>query len=134
MAGEEDSPQRDPLARFGDRVALLHAACTCDADGQVRLTAWWRVDASVNTDATVFAHLFDRGGTLVAQADGYPLLGMLPLWLWEPGEVIRDVRHFDPVPAGEYTVRLGMWDMVTGERWPTPGHADAAVPLSVRCP
>jgi hypothetical protein len=100
----------------------------------VRLTAQWQVDASGKTDATVFAHLLDPGGALAAQADGYPLLGMLPLWLWEPGEVVRDVRHFDPVPAGEYTVRLGMWELATGEGWPAAGYADGTVPLSVRCP
>jgi hypothetical protein len=130
----EDGPRGDPLAHFGDRVALLDAACTCDEDGRVHLTAWWRVEANVRTDATVFAHLLDPEGTLVAQADGYPLLGMLPLWLWEPGEVIRDVRYFDPVSAGEYTVRLGMWELATGERWLAAGHADGTVPLSVHCP
>jgi hypothetical protein len=130
----EDDPRGDPLARFGGHVALLDAACTCDEDGQVHLTAQWRVEATVRTDATMFVHLLDPESTLVAQADGYPLLGMLPLWLWEPGEVVRDVRHFDPVPAGEYTVRLGMWELATGEDWPAAGYADGIVPLSVRCP
>ncbi len=124
----------EPLARFGDRVALLDAACTCDETGQVHLTAYWQVEPAVKTDATVFAHLLGLDGTLVAQADGYPLLGMLPFWLWEPGEVARDVRHFDPVPAGEYTIRLGMWELATGKHWPATGYPDGIVTLPVRCP
>ena len=122
------------LARFGDRVALLDAECTCDEAGRVHLSAYWRVEPAVKTDVTVFAHLLDPEGTLVEQADGYPLLGMLPLWLWEPGEVVRDVRHFDPVPAGDYTVKLGMWELATGEHWPATGHPDGILLLPVRCP
>ena len=124
----------EPLARFGDRVALLDVGCTCDEAGRVHLTAYWQVEPAVKTDTTVFAHLLSPKGTLVAQADGYPLLGMLPFWLWEPGEVVRDVRHFDPVPAGEYTVRLGMWELATGEHWPATGHPDGILLLPVRCP
>jgi hypothetical protein len=124
----------DPLAHFGDRVALLDAASTCDAVGQVHLTAHWRIEASVKTDATVFAHLLDAQGALIAQTDGYPLLGMFPLWLWERGEVVRDVRHFDPVPAGRYSVRVGMWELGSGERWPAAGYPDGVVLLPVRCP
>jgi hypothetical protein len=133
------NPPGGPLARFGDhrfgdRVALLDAACTCDEAGQAHLTAHWRAEASIKTDATVFAHLLDPQDTIVAQADGYPLLGMLPFWLWEPGEIVRDVRHFDAVPAGEYTVRLGMWELATEAQWPATGYSDGVVRLPVRCP
>jgi len=130
----EREEQEGALAHFGERVALLDAVCTCDEAGQVHLTAYWRVESTVKTDATVFAHLLSPEGRLVAQADGYPLLGMLPFWLWEPGEVVRDVRHFYPVPAGEYTVRLGMWELATGEHWPATGYPDGFLLLPVHCP
>jgi hypothetical protein len=106
----------EPLARFGDRVTLLDASCTCDGDGQVQLVAYWRVEEFVEVDLTVFAHLLNPEGLLVAQADGYPLLGVFPLWLWEPGETVRDVRHF--APGGEYAIRLGVWEPASGERLP----------------
>ena len=109
---------RGVLARFGDRVTLLDAACTCDEAGQVHLTAYWRVEAGVERGATVFAHLLGPDGALVAQADGHPLLGMLPFWLWKPGEVVRDVRHFDTPRPGEYSVALGVWDPASGARLP----------------
>ncbi|MDY7079830.1 MAG: hypothetical protein SXV54_23345 [Chloroflexota bacterium] len=124
----------ESIARFGDRVALLDAACFCDEAGQVHLTVFWQVEARVVTDATVFAHLLDSDGVLVTQADGYPLLEMLPFWLWEPGEVVRDVRHFDPVLPGEYTIRLGVWDLATGESWPAADHPSGFLLLPVRCP
>ena len=86
----------------------------------------------MRTDATVFVHLTHSDGTLVAQADGYLLLGMLPFWLREPGQIVRDVRHFDPVPAREHTVRLGVWEPTTGERWLAVGNSDTALPDNLR--
>jgi len=127
-------PLDGSLARFGGRVTLLDATCTCDETGQVHLTACWQTEASVKADVTVFAHLLGPDGALVAQADGYPLLGMLPFWLWNSGEVVRDVRHFDPVSPGEYTVRLGLWELATGERWLADGHPDSVPVLPIRCP
>jgi hypothetical protein len=124
----------EPLALFGDQVALLDTAYTCDKIGKVHLTAYLRAEVTVKTDVTVFAHLLDSQGKLVSQADGYPLLGTLPLWLWERGEAVRDVRHFGPILAGEYTIRLGMWELATGTHWSAADHPDGVVLVPVRCP
>lgn len=130
----QSAPDSEPLARFGDRVTLLEATAACDETGQVRIAAQWQTRANVQTDATVFAHLLGQDGTLVAQADGYPLLGMLPFWLWEPSDVVRDVRHFDAVPGGDYAARLGIWEITTGERWPAEGVPTDFVTLRIQCP
>lgn len=126
-------PPGEPLARFDERVTLLEATPTCDDTGQVHLTAYWRAEDAMETDATVFAHLLNAEGALIVQADGYPLLGMQPFWVWTPGEVVRDVRHFEAVPSGNYVIRLGLWEPATGERWSAEGHAEGIVLLSVRC-
>ena len=128
-----DAPPSEPLARFGECVTLLEASPICDETGQVHLTAYWQAESAIETDASVFAHLLNAEGMLVGQADSYPLLGMQPFWVWKPSEVVRDVRHFAPVPSGEYTVRLGLWEPATGERWPTEKQADGIVLLSVSC-
>jgi len=124
----------EPVARFGDRVNMLDAIGTCDEDGHVHVIAHWQVEEEMETDATVFVHLLRSDGTVVAQADGYPLLGMLPFWLWERGEVVRDVRSFASTPPGEYAVKMGIWDVATGERWPADAHPDGVVTLTVQCP
>jgi hypothetical protein len=122
----------EPLASFGERIALMAAGATCDPAGQVRLTAHWQVTAAVETDATVFAHLLDADGALVTQAAGSPLRQMLPFWLLWPGETVRDVRDFAPVLPGAYTIRLGVWDLATGAQWPAGPPADVLLP--VLCP
>ncbi len=128
------APPGEPLAHFGERVTLLRAECACSAEGQARITADWRVESPIESDVTVFAHLLDQNGAAVTQADGYPLLGTHPFWFWEPGEAMQDVRYFDPVPPGEYTVRLGIWQPATGERLPAEEWADGFVLLPVHCP
>jgi len=123
----------ETLASFGERILLLKASGHCDPDGRVHLIAYWQLAEEVTTDATVFAHLLGPDGNIVVQADGYPLLGMFPFRFWERGEVMRDVHHFDPVPAGEYTIRLGVWDLATGKRWAAHGHPEGVVLLPVQC-
>jgi hypothetical protein len=131
---EESAAPVEPLARFGDQLELLEGSCTCDEGGHVRLTTRWRSRSDINTDASVFAHLLGADGTVVAQADGRTLLGMLPFWMWEPGETVRDVRRFDAVRPGVYTVRLGVWEPASGKRWQAAGHIDGVVTFTLRCP
>ncbi len=111
-------PGEEPSARFGEGVILWEAECVCEGNGRIRLTTTWQVESPPESDATVFAHLVGSDGALVTQADGYPLLGMRPFWLWRPGEVLRDVRYFAPAPPGEYTIRLGLWDFTAQARLP----------------
>jgi hypothetical protein len=122
------------LARFGEGVDLLVASAVCGDHNQVQLTLNWCTLSSVDTDASVFVHLLDTHGDLVAQTDGYPLLGMLPFWLWEPGDTIRDIRTFSPVAAGDYIIRLGLWEPATGQRWWADGHPDGVIQVPVSCP
>jgi hypothetical protein len=133
-AVEGQSHSADPSVRFGDRIELLETSCACDQAGRVQLTTWWRARTDIELDVSVFAHLLEPGGAMVAQADGRPLLDMLPFWVWSSGEVVRDVRHFAAVDSGAYTVQLGIWEPATGKRWRATDGLDGAVTLSVRCP
>jgi len=131
---EGPPPDADLITRFGDRIDLLDASCACDQSGRVRLATWWRVGSDVDVDVSVFAHLVGAEDGLIAQADGVPLLGMMPFWLWEAGETVRDVRQFPEVEGGSYAIRFGIWEPATGARWSTSGGYDEAVTLRVQCP
>jgi hypothetical protein len=136
----EDAPTGTPLATFGHssgeggRLALLNATPVCSENGRVRLTLLWQAETNISRDVTLFAHLLDTSGTLVAQADGYPLLGMQPFWTWRPGDIVRDERYFAPAPGHDYTIRLGIWELATQEHWHAESHPDGVVVLRVRCP
>jgi len=133
-----ESVSRTPMARFSDessdqKISLLARSAVCDREGQISLAVTWESSTAIETDVTVFAHLLDSDGALLSQADGYPLLGMRPFWLWRAGERLRDVRNFTPVPPGEYTVRVGLWELASGTHWNTAKSGTGVVNVPVTC-
>ena len=86
-------------------------------------------------ESTVRDETVDSGSKLVARnvlgmADGPPLGRMFPLWLWHPGETVRDVRTI-PLSTeslnGCYQVEVGLFDPTSGTR--TTGRGDNGQPL-----
>ena len=64
----------------------------------------------VPEDYTVFVHLLDENGVLIAQHDGVPLSGMRPTSTWTKGERLLDLHEFR-IPA-EITATTGQ--LITG--------------------
>ena len=79
----------------------------------------WYAAESVGTDYTVFLHLRDAAGQLVAQADGPPLDGWYPTSQWTAGEWVTDAHTFAlpaDTPPGNYRLVAGLYDPATGAR------------------
>ena len=100
------------IAAFDARLQLAEAAF--DADRQ-RLTLIWNCLAPLSADETIFVHVFDANGQLVAQADGAPLRDLFPLSECRSGEQIRDIRSVTPLD-GASTVKVGVYNRVTQQR------------------
>jgi mannosyltransferase len=78
------------------------------------LTLLWRADRGPTSDRwKVFTHLLDASSIVVAQRDAEPADNLRPTTSWEPGERIEDnygiVVPAD-LPAGSYTLEIGMYD------------------------
>jgi len=125
------------MASFDDKVALLSA--TGERQGAaLRVELHWQCWQPVVQDTTVFLHVYNGAGQLVAQADGYPLMGAARLTAWQAGDEWRDVRAVplpQGLPAGEYTVKVGVYPSGGGARLPatSPSGArfqDDAVPIA----
>ena len=87
----------------------------------VRLTLFWQANAPLSERYTVFAHVLDEEGQLVAQQDGEPVGGSRPTSTWSQDEVIVDrigILVPESVARGEYQVVVGMYRPDTGERLP----------------
>jgi hypothetical protein len=54
------------------------------------ITLYWHCDTPPTADFTVFMHLVDTDGNIIAQMDQPPLNGDYPTSVWESGEVIQD--------------------------------------------
>jgi hypothetical protein len=111
-------------AHLGDHVSLRGYRVSTDslsAGDTLTVTLFWQPDSRLAGDYHVFVHLLDTEGQTVTQHDGVPVYGERPTWSWVKGEVIRD-RHtlnldYD-LPAGIYTLSIGLYDYITGDRLP----------------
>ena len=81
----------------------------------IGLTLIWNCLAPLSPDETIFVHVFDAQGQLVAQADGAPLHELFPLSECQPGEQIRDVRSLT-LPTGTFTIKVGVYNRATQQR------------------
>lgn len=87
------------------------------AGGEVSIKLVWDVVSEVNADRSVFVHLLDEDGRLVAQSDAWP--GGRPTSSLQAGERVTDEHRLKlppDLPAGEYRLTIGVYDPVTGTR------------------
>jgi hypothetical protein len=125
--GEE--PQR-LLARFGEQIWLPEYQAEIRGD-QVNLTFWWYAEQVPEGDLTIFVHVYDESGQLVAQGDGYPLGGLFPPRQWQPGDRVRDRRYValpEDLASGGYTVAVGWYDPAAGQRLPALDEQGQPIP------
>jgi len=95
------------------------------------LSLHWEGVRTFDRDATVFLHVRDRRGTVLAGGDGPPQEGDFPTTLWRPGDKIIDL-HRIPLPAtlptGTYTLTTGLYTAADGRRF--PAHGPGGKPLA----
>ncbi|MCL6647051.1 MAG: DUF2723 domain-containing protein [Chloroflexi bacterium] len=91
-----------------------------------RLRLFWTAAGPTLTPLTVFLHLVDASGRLVAQADGPPAGGRLPTTSWLAGERVLDERQLPlgQLAPGRYRLVTGWYDPQTGARAPLAGGGD----------
>jgi hypothetical protein len=117
LAGQVSGQQAATyLATYGEQAGLVSAEVE-QVGGRLRLSSQWACLATFAAEDTLFVHLIDSSGQLIAQADGDPLRALFPLAECRPGEAIHDVRYL-PAPAspGSYMVHLGLYNRASGER------------------
>ncbi|HET90431.1 MAG TPA: hypothetical protein ENN99_06810 [Chloroflexi bacterium] len=119
--------------RFGDAVRLTHAEVRPHAAG-LTVTLCWEALQPLPADYTVFVHLLDAGGALVATGDGPPMDGAFPTSLWQPGDMVRDTHE---IPTAElnpaHSIAVGLYHPEDGSRLPAVvanyAKPDNAVPV-----
>jgi hypothetical protein len=85
----------------------------------LRMAFDWRIQEPVSGSLVTFVHLIREDVELIAQRDAIPGNGLFPVQDWQPGEVVRDQFALllpPTLPAGEYEVRVGIYDAETGMR------------------
>ncbi|MEA3341901.1 MAG: glycosyltransferase family 39 protein [Chloroflexota bacterium] len=124
--------------RFDKAVALTHAWITSTRGGYEVLLCWESLQP-LPADYTVFVHLQDASGELIATGDGPPVEGAFPTSMWRPGDVILDT-HLLRVAAveGSGRITVGLYNPEDGSRLPAyvggEPLPDAAVSVWSDCP
>lgn len=132
---KQPPPNVRPLARFEGGPLLLSSSVHKITPDRWSITLTWYALAPV--DAEVFLHVVDGGNRIVTQADGAVIGRMIPAYLWQRGDLIRDIRYVTlPVEGGKsYTIRVGLYRK-EGHRLPAlmgsgnRRYSDDAVPVA----
>ncbi len=114
LDGEATGEERLIQANLANQVLLATAQLpgTAAPGEPLFLELTWEALTSIDRDFTVFTHLLNEDGLLVAQSDSQPGGGANPTSTWQPGQAVKD-KYAILVPAesapGRYRVRVGMY-------------------------
>jgi 4-amino-4-deoxy-L-arabinose transferase-like glycosyltransferase len=129
VAGPAPASAR-PIADFGGYAALTRSRLEHGSGSQVEIALTWVPEHTFDQDYSVFVHVLDASGKLVAQADGPPDDGRWPTRYWLPGTAVMDVHRLllNGLPPGTYSVAAGLYQLSSGQRLPSskPGPEPAS--------
>ncbi|HLF25150.1 MAG TPA: glycosyltransferase family 39 protein [Anaerolineae bacterium] len=126
-------PQVEQHAAFDRQIALLGSDLTESASA-LDLTLYWQALAQPPHAYTVFVHILDNDGQLIAQQDNMPVHDQLPTSCWQPREIVAD-PYTIPLPIGAprpLAVEVGLYRLDTGERLSLDDGSGTSVTFSVR--
>ncbi len=120
---------------LSDEVALLGHRMRQEGN-TLNLQLFWQALRIPDHDYTVFLHVLDEAGNIIAQQDRQPTGGKTPTGSWPAGLVVADevtVSLPDNLPEGVYQIVAGMYDATSGARLPVSDNegrpAGDSIPL-----
>jgi len=147
---EPPAPGHVQAGQFGPAVELVGYDLVQPAaapGSPLEVTIYWHAWQTPDKNYRVFVHLLDVEGQIVAQHDGTPgdgpgsgpggRDGELPTLGWLPGEYLADTHRLalpPALPAGDYSLLVGLYDPVTRQRLGEPVLLDTPVTVSVGSP
>jgi hypothetical protein len=109
-----DTKQYTPATEWADGLLLNKVTLpTTLVSDTLPMQLAWHVEQTPNRDLTLFLHLLDTSGNIVAQLDRKPFAGRFPTPVWRPGETLVeqvDIPLPSPLQPGRYALRLGWYD------------------------
>jgi hypothetical protein len=114
-------PTRPLQANFNDELTLLGYDLQFDGP-TLRLATYWQALTPLPVDYTIFVHVLDDAGQLIAQHDAPPQGGRYPTSIWDTGEVVIDEVTLTLSPgAVPAQMAVGLYRLDALERLPVVG-------------
>jgi hypothetical protein len=113
-----------PLAHLGEGIELVEAQlapATAEPGTAATIHLRWQIRQDIDREYVTFVHLGEPTRQPLAQADGAPLNGYYPTYLWARGEVFGDEYELlvpEGLADGRYPIHIGLYDPTTGARLP----------------
>jgi hypothetical protein len=122
-------------ATFNDEIKLNGYrlnSLTAKSGAALCIELNWNTLRTPVADYTVYVHVLDSNGQLVAQNDMQPRNGYAPTSSWTAGTALTD-RHGvilpAALPAGEYAIRVGLYR--SDDQSPVPPGAIGLTKITV---
>jgi hypothetical protein len=95
----------------------------------LHLNLQWQALSTVNENYKRFVHLLDETNSVVIQSDAFPCNWTCPTGEWQPDQLVADeaILSLAHLPAGRYTLAVGMYREETGQR--LPAQDDNGLPI-----
>jgi 4-amino-4-deoxy-L-arabinose transferase-like glycosyltransferase len=122
-------PQHKISESFGEVGQLLGYSLEpqeATAGKELKITLYWMASNKqpLAKSYTVFVHLLDKTGQIVAQHDGQPVVGRRSTLTWQEGDRIVDTHKLEwrnLEYTGQATIVIGLYDAATLDRLPVYG-------------
>ncbi len=127
IAGAAGTPVENPVKyEFGNQIGLVGYR-TGVTDGALRVRLYWQAYKTPTDDYTVFVHLVDAAGNIIAQQDNEPQHGTYSTSLWDAGEIVADDYTLalpkGSLPEGGH-IEVGLYRAVDQTRLMLQGGGD----------
>ncbi|MFC2030353.1 hypothetical protein ACFLWA_06455 [Chloroflexota bacterium] len=126
VAAEPEHRVNAVFEGIGELVGYTLVPDQLIAGEDLDVSLYWLVTSQgpVERDYTVFVHLVDASGQMLAQHDGEPVMRLRPTHTWRAGDLVVDSHQLDwgrADYAGPATLFVGMYDAESAQRLPMYG-------------
>lgn len=119
---------RREMGAAGDAPTPQSYTATCTEDQYV-LDVRWGAARAPQRDLSVFVHLLDAAGNILAQADqSAPVYGWRPLTSWQAGEIVRDIYAL-PRDENAAAIRFGLYEQLPDGAFQNTVSIEMPVPV-----
>ncbi|MBC8160141.1 MAG: glycosyltransferase family 39 protein [Roseiflexaceae bacterium] len=97
----------------GAELRAYRFVSTAQPGESLELALLWHAQGSQSRNWSVFVHVVDRQGMIVAQSNQPPRNDAYPLGMWAAGDWVEDAHTLllpAELPAGSYVLRVGLFD------------------------